>query len=72
MNQENTGASAPRSGFAELELSDTLLRALRDRGYEAPTPIQAQAIPHLLEGRDLLGVAATRHSTAVSFYLEWF
>jgi ATP-dependent RNA helicase RhlE len=69
MNQENTGASAPRSGFAELELSDTLLRALRDRGYEAPTPIQAQAIPHLLEGRDLLGVAQTGTGKTAAFAL---
>lgn len=69
MNQQDTGASAPRSAFAELDLSDTLLRALRDRGYEAPTPIQAQAIPHLLDGRDLLGVAQTGTGKTAAFAL---
>ena len=52
-----------------IELSDTLLRALRDRGYEAPTPIQAQAIPHLLDGRDLLGVAQTGTGKTAAFAL---
>ena len=38
--------------FAELGLSPRLLSALDKAGFEAPTPIQAQAIPHLLDGRD--------------------
>ena len=52
-------ASAPRptSAFADLGLRSELLAALRARGYERPTPIQARSVPQLLEGRDLLGVA---------------
>ena len=55
--------------FAELELSAPLLAALRDRGYVTPTPIQVQAIPHLLEGRDLLGVAQTGTGKTAAFAL---
>ena len=45
--------------FATLRLMEPILRAIRERGYETPTPIQTQAIPHLLKGRDLLGIAQT-------------
>ncbi len=55
--------------FADLDLSPSLQSALRDRGYAAPTPIQAQAIPHLLEGRDLLGVAQTGTGKTAAFAL---
>ena len=40
--------------FQELNLPNALLRALRDKEYERPTPIQMQAIPAALEGRDIL------------------
>ncbi len=43
------------TSFAELSLRPELLRALSDLGYEEPTPIQREAIPLLLEGRDVLG-----------------
>ncbi|MDF1702616.1 MAG: DEAD/DEAH box helicase [Planctomycetota bacterium] len=43
--------------------------ALRDKGYETPTPIQAQAIPHLLDGRDLLGIAQTGTGKTAAFAL---
>jgi ATP-dependent RNA helicase RhlE len=45
--------------FKELGLSQPVLRALEAAGYDAPTPIQAQAIPHVLAGRDLFGCAQT-------------
>jgi ATP-dependent RNA helicase RhlE len=45
--------------FADLALAPTLLRALADEGYANPTPIQAQSIPLLLAGRDVLGMAQT-------------
>ena len=45
--------------FADLGLSETLLEALRDVGYESPSPIQVQGIPPLLEGRDVIGQAQT-------------
>ncbi|MEY3673281.1 MAG: putative ATP-dependent helicase [Pseudomonadota bacterium] len=45
--------------FADLGLADSLLRAIADAGYTAPTPIQAQAIPRVLAGGDLLAAAQT-------------
>src|SRR5438034_8170372 len=45
--------------FAEMGLSKKGLSALEHAGFEAPTPIQAQAIPHALQGKDVIGAAAT-------------
>ncbi len=55
--------------FADLHLSEPLLRALTEEGYTVPTPIQAGAIPHLLEGRDLLGLAQTGTGKTAAFAL---
>ena len=55
--------------FEDLGLSDTLLRALADEGYTTPTPIQAQSIPALLEGKDLLGIAQTGTGKTAAFAL---
>jgi ATP-dependent RNA helicase RhlE len=55
--------------FATLQLMEPILRALRERGYETPTPIQSQAIPHLLKGRDLLGIAQTGTGKTAAFAL---
>ncbi len=55
--------------FTELKLSAPLLQALATEGYESPTPIQAQAIPPLLEGRDLLGIAQTGTGKTAAFAL---
>ncbi len=55
--------------FATLPLDEPLLRALRAEGYATPTPIQAQAIPHLVEGRDLLGCAQTGTGKTAAFAL---
>jgi ATP-dependent RNA helicase DeaD len=57
------------STFAELGLSEELLDALRDVGYEAPSPIQEQAIPVLLEGRDVIGQAQTGTGKTAAFGL---
>ena len=62
-------AMSASPAFADLALSDELLGALRARGYESPTPIQAEAIPHLLQGRDLLGVAQTGTGKTGAFAL---
>src|SRR5688572_27361411 len=56
-------------GFAGLGLSDDLLATLTLLGYEEPTPIQREAIPPLLEGRDLLGQAATGTGKTAAFAL---
>jgi ATP-dependent RNA helicase DeaD len=55
--------------FAELGLSESTLRALRDVGYEAPSPIQEQAIPPLLAGRDVIGQAQTGTGKTAAFGL---
>jgi ATP-dependent RNA helicase RhlE len=57
------------SKFSELGLAAPLLKALAAEGYETPTPIQAQAIPHLLAGRDILGVAQTGTGKTAAFAL---
>ena len=56
-------------GFASLGLSATLIDALTALGYEEPTPIQREAIPPLLEGKDLLGQAATGTGKTAAFAL---
>ncbi|MGY8994719.1 MAG: DEAD/DEAH box helicase, partial [Rhodospirillales bacterium] len=55
--------------FSELGLSDELLRAVIDAGYTTPTPIQREAIPHVLRGRDVLGCAQTGTGKTASFTL---
>jgi ATP-dependent RNA helicase RhlE len=55
--------------FSDLGLIDPLLRAVTDLGYSEPTPIQQQAIPSLLEGRDLLGCAQTGTGKTAAFAL---
>lgn len=57
--------------FAELALGELVLEALRDLGYEQPTPIQAQTIPHLLDGRDLVGQAQTGTGKTAAFALPF-
>ncbi|MEM1091203.1 MAG: DEAD/DEAH box helicase [Pseudomonadota bacterium] len=64
----NDSPNAPLT-FAELELPGSLLKALDAVGYENPTPIQAQSIPVLLEGRDLLGHAPTGTGKTAAFTL---
>ena len=55
--------------FSELGLSAKVLAAVEAAGYTEPTPIQAQAIPHALEGRDVLGIAQTGTGKTASFVL---
>ena len=55
--------------FQGLGLDRPILRALEAEGYSAPTPIQAQAIPHLMTGRDLLGIAQTGTGKTAAFAL---
>lgn len=64
---ENT--APPAGPFADLGLIAPLLRALHEEGYETPTPIQVQAIPPVLEGRDVLGCAQTGTGKTAAFAL---
>ena len=68
--QPDTGSdTGPDTGFSSLGLGPELVAALTGLGYEEPTPIQREAIPHLLAGRDLLGQAATGTGKTAAFAL---
>ena len=53
--------------FKDLSISEPILKALASKGYEVPTPIQVQAIPIALRGRDLLGIAQTGTGKTAAF-----
>ena len=55
--------------FNDLGLSPEVLRAIEDAGYQTPTPIQEEAIPFVLMGRDVLGCAQTGTGKTASFTL---
>lgn len=55
--------------FSDLALDPRVLQAVSEAGYETPTPIQEQAIPHALQGRDVLGIAQTGTGKTASFVL---
>ncbi len=65
---ETPEADAPTT-FAELMLAPELLRAVADAGYTTPTPIQARAIPLILNGRDIMGLAQTGTGKTAAFTL---
>jgi ATP-dependent RNA helicase RhlE len=58
-----------RTSFAELMLAPELLRAVAEAGYTEPTPIQARAIPLILRGRDIMGLAQTGTGKTAAFTL---
>jgi superfamily II DNA/RNA helicase len=64
-----TPEDPPRTTFADLGLSEAVLRAIDDMGYRHPTPIQEQAIPVVLMGRDVLGAAQTGTGKTAGFTL---
>lgn len=53
--------------FSELELDDSILKALKEKGYDTPTPIQQNSIPIVLQQKDLLGVAQTGTGKTAAF-----
>src|SRR5215216_3766454 len=66
---EQTEGAEQAASFAALGLSPDIVGALDSLGYEEPTPIQVQAIPLLLEGRDVIGRAATGTGKTAAFAL---
>jgi ATP-dependent RNA helicase DeaD len=68
-HQEDSPGIDEADGFDTLGLRPELLKTIADLGYEEPTPIQRQTIPHLLAGRDLLGQAATGTGKTAAFAL---
>lgn len=55
--------------FDELNLAEPIIRAVREKGYETPTPIQQQAIPVVLQGKDIFGIARTGTGKTAAFAL---
>jgi len=60
---------SPSPSFRDLALIEPVLRALDDVGYETPSPIQAQVIPHMMQGKDVLGQAQTGTGKTAAFAL---
>lgn len=59
----------PKHTFADFAIIDQLKKNIADKGYVAPTPIQDQAIPYLLEGKDLIGTANTGTGKTAAFLI---
>lgn len=59
----------PKHMFADFAIADQLKTNIAHKGYTAPTPIQDQAIPHLLEGKDLIGTANTGTGKTAAFLI---
>lgn len=66
--EASTSAASPPS-FKSIGLIDPLLDAVEQLGYKTPTDIQAEALPHALEGRDIIGVASTGSGKTAAFAL---
>ena len=69
VNSPSPSPAAAPASFADLRLTAPIVNALAARNYQTPTPIQLQAIPHLLAGTDLLGVAQTGTGKTAAFAL---
>src|SRR3954467_3663990 len=67
--QASTPISSPAVRFEDFGLSADILRALSDQGYVHPTPIQAEAIPVVLQGHDVMGAAQTGTGKTAGFAL---
>src|SRR3954466_12984990 len=63
------GATDETVGFEALGLHESILAAIRDAGYTTPTPIQRDAIPLAMKGRDLMGLAQTGTGKTAAFTL---
>jgi ATP-dependent RNA helicase RhlE len=68
-NETNTNAAADPEGFAALGITGNLLKATQGAGFTDPKPIQVQAIPAQLAGRDILGIAQTGSGKTAAFSL---
>ena len=69
MTQSTNSGDGTPAAFSDLGLSEAVLKAVETLGYEQPTPVQAQAIPYVLEGRDLLAAAQTGTGKTAAFLL---
>src|SRR6201988_3776222 len=69
MSETTLIPEAPTVRFSDFGLAPEILRALSDQGYVHPTPIQAEAIPIVLQGRDVMGAAQTGTGKTAGFSL---
>ena len=69
VTQEEQELESNRPTFEQIGLSFEVLKAVRDAGYQNPTPIQADAIPLVLKGRDVMGLAQTGTGKTAAFTL---
>ena len=65
--EEATTSTHPQPSFQSLNIIDPLLEAVERLNYKTPTQIQAETIPHALEGRDIIGVASTGSGKTAAF-----
>lgn len=59
----------PKHKFADFEIQERIKMNVREKGYETPTPIQDQAIPHILRGEDIIGIANTGTGKTATFLI---
>ncbi len=69
VQESSSELSSGLPDFTQLGLSQSILRAVQEQGYTHPTPIQAQAIPHVLTGKDVMGAAQTGTGKTAAFVL---
>ncbi|MDN6124831.1 MAG: DEAD/DEAH box helicase, partial [Brevibacterium sp.] len=69
MTDVSTSDNPTTPKFSELGLHPLVLQAVQAQGYETPTPIQAETIPALVEGRDVIGLAQTGTGKTAAFAL---
>ena len=67
IEEDEMEEETPKSGFAALGLSDDIMRAVEEMGFETPSPIQAEAIPPVMEGYDVIGQAQTGTGKTAAF-----
>ncbi|MFD2570773.1 DEAD/DEAH box helicase [Spirosoma soli] len=69
MDDPSNGAGKSKNSFASLGLSEPLLKAIEEQQYTRPYPIQQDAVPAILQGKDILGIAKTGSGKTASFVL---
>lgn len=68
-NPETVDDFVPQTNFSDYYIADKIKRNILDHGYTQPTAIQEQAIPHILDGRDLIGIANTGTGKTAAFLI---